>query len=287
MHLAYLDESTKPGPIAIFGAVVVPPGNWGWMERLHGIAIEQLFKIDEIAEKFQEFHAFELFKGEGAFKGIDEDKRYTAIEVLLSAMQGYDFPFIYGAVDEEKLTNSSLAKGLFGMARPLTAAFRLCVLGIEDWARKQHPQRDEAVTVDYKDNYLLIVDDTTDIELKRRLQFTYKVLRAKHPYSNPKPDNNRLWHSHDQMYFGDSVSCLGIQLVDLCTYFMQRHLLKRDKSHRDKADEFFDIFAPNVICAKPEPEWSEYREFIVSHDDNAQARVPQSTHDAKSKGQTA
>ena len=47
MHLAYFDESTTSGQIAIFGAVVVPSGAWGWTERLHGIAIEQLFDVNE------------------------------------------------------------------------------------------------------------------------------------------------------------------------------------------------------------------------------------------------
>lgn len=270
MHLAYLDESITPSQIAIFGAVVVPSGSWGWTERLHGIAIEQLFALNEIEEKFKEFHAVELFNGEGAFKGIDELKRFSAIQVLLMSLRHYNLPFIYGAVDEKKLANSSHARGLFGTARPLSAAFRLCALGVEDWARKRHTQLDQGVAVDYADNYLLIADSTTDADLKRQLQTSYKILRAKHPYSTMKPHDNRLWHSHDEMYFGDSVSCLGIQLADLCTYFMQRHLAKRDKTHLDKADEFFNLIKPYAICAKPEPEWSEFREFLVCHDENKQ-----------------
>ena len=287
MHLAYLDESTTSGQFAIFGAVVVPSGAWGWTERLHGIAIEQLFDVNEIEEKFKEFHAWELFNGEGAFKGIEERKRFSAIQVLLMSLRHYGLPFIYGAVDEKKLATSSFAKSLFGTARPVTAAFRLCALGVEDWARKQHLQRDQAITVDYKDNYLLIVDSTTDQELKKQLQTSYKILRARHPYSTQQPHDNRLWHSHDEMYFGDSVSCLGIQLADLCTYFMPRHLLKRDKSQKDKADEFFDLIRPHAICAKPDPEWSQYGEFLVSHDVKQQERLAQLNGGAKSKGQTA
>ena len=287
MHLAYLDESTTSGQIAIFGAVVVPSGAWGWTERLHGIAIEQLFPVNEVEEKFKEFHAFELFNGEGAFKGIEERKRFSAIQVLLMSLRQYNIPFIYGAVDEKKLANSSYAKSLFGTARPVSAAFRLCALAVEDWARKRHPQLDQGVALDYADNYLLIADNTTDQELKKQLQTSYKILRSSHPYSTPKPHDNRLWHSHDEMYFGDSVSCLGIQLADLCTYFMQRHLAKRDKTHRDKADEFFNLIRPHAICAKPEPEWSQYREFLVSHDDKQGERAVQSDGDAKSKGQIA
>jgi uncharacterized protein DUF3800 len=238
-------------------------------------------------EKFKEFHAYELFNGEGAFKGIDERKRFSAIQVLLMSLRHYNIPFIYGAIDEKKLANSSYAKGLFGTARPVSAAFRLCALGVEDWARKRHAQFDQGVALDYADNYLLIADNTTDQELKKQLQTSYKVLRSSHPYSTPKPHDNRLWHSHDEMYFGDSVSCLGIQLADLCTYFMQRHLLKRDKTHRDKADEFFNLIKPSAICAKPEPEWSEYREFLVHHDDNKQEDMLSLEDDANTKGQAA
>jgi hypothetical protein len=279
VHLAYLDESVIQGKLAVVGAVVVRSGSWGWTERLHGIAIEQLFKIEEFYEKFKEFHAWELFNGEGAFKGIEEHKRFSAIEVLLMSLRHHQLSFIYGAVDEKKLTDSQLARGLFGTARPVTAAFRLCALGIEDWARSQHRQFSDHVNIDYKDNYLLIMDNTNDPELKKQLQFSYKVLRARHPYyleSQP----NRLWHSHDEMYFSDSVNCLGIQLSDLCTYFMQRHLLKQNKNQKDKADEFFDLIAPYAICAKPEPEWSQHRQFLVSHDDNVQERVLE-TRDAK------
>ena len=62
MHLAYLDDSQQQGSVAIFGAVLIPHGNFGWAERMHSIAIEQLFTADEIEEKFQEFHAYELFR---------------------------------------------------------------------------------------------------------------------------------------------------------------------------------------------------------------------------------
>jgi hypothetical protein len=85
-------------------------------------------------------------------------------------LRNYKLPFIYGAVDESKLAKSSLAKSLFGTARPVTAAFRLCVLGVEDWARNQHAQLEQGIAIDYKDNYLLIVDNTKDMDLKRQLQ---------------------------------------------------------------------------------------------------------------------
>jgi hypothetical protein len=95
VHLAYLDDSVQAGSLAIFGAVVMPHGNFGWAERSHSIAIEQIIEPGDI-ENFQEFRAHELFKGEGAFKGIDETKRFEAIRELLFPVKRLGFSFIYG-----------------------------------------------------------------------------------------------------------------------------------------------------------------------------------------------
>lgn len=265
MHLAYLDESQQQGSVAIFGAVVIPHGLFGWAERLHSVAIEQLFSTDEIEEKFQEFHAHELFKGEGAFRGIDKAKRFDAIRILLMAMSHHQLPFIYAALDEKKLAKSQLAQGLFETAHPLIPTFKLCALGIENWAQGHHSQPHAGgVSVDYGDQYLLIADETKDVEFKRRLRNSYRLLRAARPYIGRT--QNRLWHAHDAMYFGDSTESVGIQLADLCTYFMQRRLMRVNPNHRDEGDDFYDMFSKQVVCAKPEPEWSEYRELFVTHD---------------------
>jgi len=275
VHLAYLDESQQQGAVAIFGAVLVPHGEFGMAERMHSIAIEQLFAPDEVEEKFQEFHAFELFKGEGAFKGIDEKKRFDAIRILLLTLRHSKLPFIYAAIDEKQLAKSALGNSLFETADPLVPAFKLCTLGVEDWARAHHPQNvPGTVQIDYNDQYLLIADDTKNIELKKRLRHSYRLLRAARPYILKSPrsamdplsgSQNRLWHAHDAIYFGDSKESVGIQLADLCTYFMQRQLMKRDSSAKDDGDQFYEIFADQVVCAKPEPEWSQHRELLMCH----------------------
>ena len=118
------------------------------------------------------------------------------------------------------------------------------------------------VRIDYKDQYLLIVDETKDQELKKRLRNSYRLLRAARPYAGKAP--NRLWHAHDAMFFGNSRDSVGIQLADLCTYFMQRQLLKRDAHTEDESDEFFRMFSSQAICAKPEPEWTEHGIVLMS-----------------------
>lgn len=198
VHLAYLDEAGTDGhcPYVMYGAVIVPHGLFGNLEQIHDIAIQQLFSGDE-KDKFQEFHASELYLGNGAFEGIPEDKRFDAIRMLLHAVNGNNLPYIYGAVDRKKL-----GKSLVGTARPLDMAFRLCALGIEDWARSKHQQFSDRIIIDFNDHYLLILDDNqTNRELKKQLRETYRLLRWAHPYA--RRTENRLWHAHDDMYFGD------------------------------------------------------------------------------------
>jgi hypothetical protein len=286
VHIAYLDDSQPLDKLAMCGAVVMPHGTFGWAERIHSIAVQQVFAPNEIEEKFQEFHSRELFKGEGAFQGIDETKRFQAITVLLAAMREYRLPFFYAAVDRVKFDKHPLSQGLFETASPVVAAFKLCLLGIEDWAFNRHSQKYPQLrgmepipkVLDYDDQYLLIADETKDAELKKRLRRSYRLLRSTHLYS--RESSNRLWHAHDAMYFGDSTESVGIQLADLCTYFVQRRLLKRDPEHRDKGDEFYQMFSDQIICAKPEPEWSQYRGLLVSHEGDgkkAEAQKPQSS----------
>ena len=103
MHLAYLDESGTDGhsPIVMFGALIVPVGRFGRLEGLHSSAIQQILPMERI-EEFKEFHASDLYLGHGAFEGVDETKRFTAIEVLLAAVRMDRLPYVYAAVDRSK-----------------------------------------------------------------------------------------------------------------------------------------------------------------------------------------
>ena len=264
MHLAYLDETGTDGhsPIVMFGALVVPVGRFGQLSALHSAAIQQILPVDKI-EEFKEFHAYELYEGKGAFAGVEQAKRFNAINVLLTAVRVDGLPFIYAAADKKKFMESP-----FGSST-LHAAFHMCLLGVEDWATANHPNYSSGVTktLDWKDMFLCLVDDCDDRQLKEQIRKTYRTLRSKHPFV--PPHNNRLWHAHDDMFFADSKDCLGIQIVDLCNYFVRRHLA----GDPDPLN-FYQMFAERVICAKPNPEWSEYGELFREHDASAKTENP-------------
>jgi len=253
MHLAYLDDSGTDGQsgITLCGAVIVNPEMFIHLENFHGTAVQLLPK--EVIDDFQEFKAAELYCGKGPFENVEKEKRYEAIRTLLTALKVEGFPFIYFAIDDNQL-----AKSPTGSAEPFDVAFRMCALGIEDWARSMHPQEPGAIILNFKDFFLCVMDDTTDKELKAQLRTSYRCLRTKRPYGPPA--NNRLWHAHDDLYFGDSRESVGLQLVDLCNYFVWRHLCGREDDQG-----FYKMFAGQTICAKPEPEWSFVKHMAKIH----------------------
>ncbi len=57
-----------------------------------------------------------------------------------------------------------------------------------------------------------------------------------------------LRHVHDEMYFGDSADSVGIQMADLCAYFIAKRL------EEDFISEgFYRIIEKQVIVSAVEP----------------------------------
>jgi len=167
-----------------------------------------------------------------------------------------ELPFIYAAIDRKKFASSPFSTG-----NPLVTAFHLCLLGIEDWAEGKHSNHFGNVKlINWDDCYLCIADDNKkDKALKDQLRRTYRALRVKHPLIPPHA--NRLWHAHDDMFFADSTDCLGIQIADLCAYFVRLHLMGDVESRL-----FYKIFAKQIICARPVPEASLYQHLFRCHE---------------------
>lgn len=236
MHIAYLDDSRdeKGADLAVIGALLIPDSHFHVTEAFVGLAVEQLIPEDKL-EKFEEFHAAELHGGHGVFEGIEDGHRYEVIRNLLNVVAVHEFPFVYSAVSRKALSSTA-----FGSSEAIDIAFRMCARAVEEHMRDRETDG----------LCLFIFDDTTDVNLKRRLRATFAALRKR--VRPPNWNDNTLCHSHDDMYFGDSKYSIGIQLADLCTYFVSRNI-----KHRSDPENFFEVFRKVSICAKVEPEWSQ------------------------------
>jgi hypothetical protein len=272
VHLAYLDDSdTKAKSIKwqVMAGVLIPDTSFKSLEMALGL-LQNLFVPDDRSERFEEFHACELYGGYGIFDGIDKAIRLNVVGELLKLFGGrYPFPIVYGAVNLDQLKSA-----LFASADPMDMTFRMCADGIATWAARRvykragisyanddsYPERDienipkdttkHPIEIMMEELVILIVDDC-DKKTKEVLYKSFRALRGRLlPSKTSGPINTgELFHFHDDMYFSDSRYSIGIQLADLCAYLIARHL-EGDAS----VEEFYKTIEPNIVSAKTFPD---------------------------------
>jgi hypothetical protein len=238
MFLGYMDDSgrfdKKKQTYQIVSTVLVRDNLSESIEHLVGQVVEDVIPEDRL-ERFEEFHAWELYGGYGIFDGIDQEKRFDAIKRLLSIIRDYEIPVVYGAVDLQQLQQRSYAS-----ANPIDIAFRLCIEGTS-WVMSEEQRGQHGSDSVFA---LLIVDDT-DKDKKAILKKSFRELRRQ---IRPPDWHPRTWYIHDDMYFGSSKDSIGIQLADLCSYFIGKHLEKDEL-----AEGFYQIFSDLILYSEVEP----------------------------------
>jgi len=231
VHLAYIDDSRtgdKKNPFQVMTAVIIEDKDFRSLEVRTG-AIAKSIVPEEKWEQFEEFHAWELYRGCGVFEGVHQTQRFEVIKALLN---GLLVPVIYGAVDKGRL-----AKTLYSSADPVDMCFQICVEGIEKWLSQLSPPG----------LAILIVDDSTDRDIKKALRKSFRKIRQ--PLRAPVFPIGQAWHLHDDMYFSDSKESIGIQSADLCGFFINKHLKGTDLA----AEGFYKIIEDRIVCSRMEP----------------------------------
>lgn len=261
MYLAYLDDSdtkNKASKWQVMSAVIVKDSRFAVLEIIMGVLAEILVTAEKI-DLFTEFHACELYGGHGVFGGIEQAKRFTVIQKLLESLKDEDLPIVYGAVDL-----LSLGKMVYGSADPLDIAFRICAEGVDQWIGKKVEERfqyfqthkeefgnkENATQGFLSENMGLLIADDCDGKSKAAIQRSFRNMRK-----NRRKKDWTLKHLHDDMYFGDSKYSIGIQLADLCSYFIARHL------DGDVAtDGFYKLIEPQIVYSQIEPKQEKHDE---------------------------
>ena len=240
MYLAYLDDSdtkAKDERWKVMCGVLVNDDTFSLTELLSSVAIESLMPEDK-REKFEEFHACELYRGHGIFEGIEQSKRFGAIEYLLNLVGTCQIHITYGAVNILHLQNQS-----YGSASPLDFAFRMCTRGIGDWLLKSalaEMQTKDVTDMNGGSHFALLIADDCDKAEKAILQNSFRSMRKR--LRPPNFDAGILLSLHDDMYFGDSRYSIGIQIADLCAYFIARHLM----GHAE-IEHFYKMIEPHIV----------------------------------------
>lgn len=240
VYLAYMDDSetkSRDERWKVVSGAVVSDDAFSLTEIWSSLAIEHLMPEDK-RDKFEEFHACELYGGYGPFDGIEQSKRLGTIEYLLDLLRSSDIHVTYGAVDI-----AHLQKQPYASANPLDIAFRLCAQEIDGWLLANVSR--EMQTVDIADvkagrNFALLIADDCDKADRAILQKSFRSMRRRMRPSDL--GTGTLLCLHDDMYFGDSRYSIGIQLADLCAYFIARHLM----GHAE-IDYFYKMIEPRIV----------------------------------------
>lgn len=257
VHLAYLDDSDtkqKPIKIQVMSGVIIQDISF----KMFDVAMSSI-RNDLVPEgkldDFEEFHASELYGGYGVFEGIEQEKRFHAIKRLLGLLKMDGSIVVYGAVDIAKTKRE-----VFGSADPLDIAFRICLREISQWVRAQAfsaagiQGENEELRRWLAAMVLLIVDDC---EKKQRDMLQNSFRNWRHPLpsvSKTMPYSQRFGHFHDDIFFGDSRYSVGIQLADLCSYFIARHL-----QGDEEIKPFYDLIEPHIEYGQFYPEQTDFK----------------------------
>jgi hypothetical protein len=229
VYIAYLDDSGSTGgnladpkaPYQLIGALLLRDINFTATEILLAETIDNAVPAEDRASF--EFHAADLWHGNPPFDRIPRDVRLQALRNCLITVSGLGMPVIYGAVDKTKLSQQ-----IYSSASPLEIAFRLCLEGVENWLK----QSSSGLA-------LIIADDTKDNKAKNAMKNAFRTNRRQ--MRSMTHNRGRLAHILDDMFFGNSGDSIGIQLIDVCNFFIQRHL-----RNDDETEHFYQMIARNV-----------------------------------------
>lgn len=242
MYLTYIDDSdtrAKQQQWQVLGAVLIPDQRFLELEVIHSHVVRELLG-EEKYDNFAEFHACELYGGYGIFEGIDQDKRFSAIETMLGALPARMAKVAYGAINLEHLKRKPYAS-----ANPVDVAFRMCAEGIESFFLWNIEQVSKGDAADGGSSAIFIADEF-DKGVKATLQKSFHSLRSRLRLA--ETGFSKLATVHDDMYFGDSRYSVGIQMADLCSYFIARQLAGDKETER-----FYNMIEPLIISARHDP----------------------------------
>lgn len=277
MFLTYLDDGGK-GTVKVFGGIVVDASEFKTLEVMSGVVVAELVPPSRRTDF--EFHASDLFLGTGSFAGIAEEDRHKALLNLISVPQLVRATYIYTAVDTQRLQ-----KGPVRSAQWIDLGFFMVALGVDLMLRergiatmKAWMESDRTTPMPYEANRplnLMIIDEPEQDKQRHLIRATFRelrgiVTRVIQPTEQPISASgvsysftNRIVSSVDDVFFGSSSDSIGLQIADACNWVMWRHLADNIE------DKFFNqlMLSGLVKCAKPEPEWAEYRQLYRAHDE--------------------
>lgn len=181
-----------------------------------------------------EFHSCDMFHAQGPFAKLGQEKCRQLLQGAMEVISVLDCPILYGAVDKVKLKHQ-----LYRSANPIDIAFRLYLESLEKWF-------DAKSSAEAKIGQGMLILDQSRKDIRHFIEATFREKRKR-----PKPQEDRRGISLyllDDVYFGDSKNSVGVQMADICVYFISRHL-----SGKADSEGFYNIIRDRIYQPKVFP----------------------------------
>jgi hypothetical protein len=240
VRVIYFDEAgvsdKNVEPIAVVSAVIVD-GDSQWRPIEADIDdIIGRFVPEEDREHF-EFHAKALFSRDKSLtKGKWTRKlREDTLSAFLGLIPKHELYVISTAVDRQGWENAfpQDRRPKDGVMAAQDFAFSACLQTVNTWFQVAAPEEVGICIADQSDRWKWMKD------LPRHY-------RRHLPKDYVHADQLLITNIVDSVYFGDSHDSIGVQLADACSFFVKRHLMKRENS-----EKFFHIFKKRVLIDGP------------------------------------
>jgi hypothetical protein len=203
MHLLYVDESGKSGPRDftqpwyVLGGLILPEEKWTAVERDLNEAIEVVVPAPRPDD--WELHMSLIAHRKKHFSAMSETDRFALVDAVFDVMECHDLKLIFVAIDKE-LHQKKYArpKSVENVAYMLMLErFNYCV------------GRQGAIG-------LVVADEQKEVELSTR--------KAHSRYRRDGTGMSQIEHVIETPFFTPSHWSRPLQMIDVATYYVARHL---------------------------------------------------------------
>jgi hypothetical protein len=261
LYISYVDDSGSSGtnledrqvPFQVIGGPLIEDTIYSRLQLALATEIFNLVPRDDW-ESF-EFHAADLFRAKPPFDRLGAEKCGQLLERALGVIKEYNLPVICGSVDKANLKTQ-----LYRTADPADMAFELYLQSLQEWLEKNSTDQFSVARglLICDDVRLHKQDDSRKDDPERKGDLRYRIEQA-FRRNKTRPisisfDNNIeksagidrfSTYLFDDIYFGDSKNSIGLQLADICVYFVARNLASRSDSRG-----FYDIIKDQLVLSK-------------------------------------
>jgi hypothetical protein len=203
MHLLYVDESGKSGPKDytqpwyVLGGLILPEEKWTTVERDLNEAIESVVPAPRPDD--WELHMTLIAHRKKHFSSMSETDRFALVDAVFDVMEWHDLKLIFAAIDKEKhqrkYTYPDPVERVAYML--MLERFNYCV------------GRQGAIG-------LVVADEQKEVELSTRKEHSR--------YRRDGTGVARIEHVIETPFFTPSHWSRPLQMIDVATYYVARHL---------------------------------------------------------------